>query len=744
MTTARRHLPLLIVVVAYLMLGAVYSIATPIFEASDEFWHFAYVKHLRDGLGLPTLDATFERHVVRQEVAQPPLYYAVAALATTWVTDVEDLRESPVNPHSRKGEPEYEASNRNMYIHSEAEDFPYRGTSLAVHIIRWLSVVLGAVVVVASYLIALQLRPGDQPLATLAAALTAFNPQFLFFSASVNNDNLINLLGGIGILLVLHFLNRSPSWRWAAALGIVVGLATVAKPGGLALLPLAGLAFVVLAWRERSLKRLFRDSGLLALPVVAIGGWWFIRNAQLYGDALALSCHRAFGHRLTPIGPLDIIPELGGLWRSYWGVFGGFNVLGPTAMYTLYDVLALLAGLGLLLGSVLGWRRGTYRSWFASVPAVATVGVKLGFTALWVALVFAALVRWTLMVPASQGRLLFPALAAASALLALGLWQFPAPKRLLGGATALALFGVAGLVPFTVISPAYAKPPLVSDQQLGAIPNPIRVSFDGKMELLGYALERTTVRPGGSLELTLYWRVLSKMEQDYSIYIHAYGAGSEPIGQVDAYPGGGAYRTVDLLPGQAFVERHRLHISPAAIGPTPAHIDVGLYDLATMRTLTALDGQMQSIHAAPAGSFRLLASPNQYHPEHQLSVRFGQQIELIGYDLPRREVAPGQALRGNLYWKALRAPDKDYTVFVHLVGPKGMVAQYDAQPRKGEYPTSKWEADEVLQDSFELSIPVDVVPGDYQAIVGLYELASGERLKTGRDNSAELVTITIR
>ncbi|HLU09098.1 MAG TPA: hypothetical protein VK003_05480, partial [Oceanobacillus sp.] len=79
--TSRLHRRLLYAVLAaYVVLASVYSIVTPIFEASDELWHYPMVKHLADtGLQLPVQDPAVPT-LWRQEGGQPPLYYMLAAV----------------------------------------------------------------------------------------------------------------------------------------------------------------------------------------------------------------------------------------------------------------------------------------------------------------------------------------------------------------------------------------------------------------------------------------------------------------------------------------------------------------------------------------------------------------------------------------------------------------------------------------------------------------------------------------
>jgi hypothetical protein len=81
----------------------------------------------------------------------------------------------------------------------------------------------------------------------------------------------------------------------------------------------------------------------------------------------------------------------------------------------------------------------------------------------------------------------------------------------------------------------------------------------------------------------------------------------------------------------------------------------------------------------------------------------------------------------SLIWRSLAPVAEDYTVFIHLLHPDGaFVTAYDGQPRDGLYPTSFWSPGEVIVD--ERSPLLAVPPGEYLLEVGLYRLATGERL----------------
>ena len=83
---------ILLVVLLFTVLAGAYSIITPMFEAPDELHHYFYVKHLADGNTLPIQDPAVES-LWAQEGSQPPLYYALAALATSWIDTSDALNE---------------------------------------------------------------------------------------------------------------------------------------------------------------------------------------------------------------------------------------------------------------------------------------------------------------------------------------------------------------------------------------------------------------------------------------------------------------------------------------------------------------------------------------------------------------------------------------------------------------------------------------------------------------------------
>jgi hypothetical protein len=95
-----------------------------------------------------------------------------------------------------------------------------------------------------------------------------------------------------------------------------------------------------------------------------------------------------------------------------------------------------------------------------------------------------------------------------------------------------------------------------------------------------------------------------------------------------------------------------------------------------------------------------------------------------------------------LTWQALATVPEDYTVFVHLLAAGSKIAQSDAWPCGGECPTTGWRPGAIVLDRHPILLPPDAPPGPYRLAVGLYLLATGERVPVvGRDDGTVYVDV---
>ena len=733
-SSTNRVRPLLAILGAFIVLSALYGWATPIFEASDELWHFGMVDYIAENGALPVQEIGVET-AYRQEGSQPPLYYVLSALLVRGIDrgDFEALAER--NPHALTGIPGA-ASNKNMLLHDSLNPAP-TGTALAVYVLRGFSVLLGLVTVTAVYLIGLRL--GGRTYAALAAGLTAFNPMFVFISASVNNDNLVTALNSLVILQLVVVLWQGLSWRRSLGIAVLVALASLSKLSGLVLVPVIVAVAAYLGWRDKDWRGFVTLGVMMAVAWGAIAGWWYLRNLQLYGELFGTSTMVAVaGPRLEAFTPITLINEFEGFRVSYWGLFGGVNVLAWAPFYWLTDALTVLALTGLAL-AVYEVYPYIYRS-LSRYRRLYSVQDLLNSYWLLCALLFAvifmlalgSLIAWTAQTYASQGRLLFPFIAAISPLLATGLLHWMRRQRARYASIFLGVFGgVALLMPFLAIRPAYAPPRPLAELPPSATPVYARY---GDVELIGYEVDDELYRAGERLPITVYWRALSQTERDLSAYLTVINPAGEAIGKVDTYPGGGTLRTTTWTPGTIIPDRYELPLDGA--GDFDLRLQVGWWHFPSGEVLMPTDAD-----SAPLES--VLLDVGGYSGGRTL--RVGEPVNgRVVYDgrirLRAYEIVDGRNVV--FTWQALRGVEADYTIFVQLFNEAGeIVAQGDRPPPLA---TGYWERGETVVSRHDLTYDQPLTAGRYTMIVGWYDAATGERLTLrGGEDAYTLVPIRV-
>jgi 4-amino-4-deoxy-L-arabinose transferase-like glycosyltransferase len=274
------------------------------------------------------------------------------------------------------------------------------------------------------------------------------------------------------------------------------------------------------------------------------------------------------------------------------------------------------------------------------------------------------------------------------------------------------------------------------------IPSPLPANFNNQLELLGYHLPTRRIEPGGRLPLTLYWRGLAYMGEDYRIFANPLDETQQRRGGYDRRPQDG-YSTLRWVPGEVVPDPFGIPIDPAA--PAGIYtIDFGLYR-ETGRGAESLplmqDGQPLPQHSIRLGPIKVGGPPPDVlaqnpSPQHPLNRPFGAEITLVGYDVTPQ---PDQsAVTFTFYWRVNAVPAADYTTFVHLRPAAGeTVAQRDAPPVGGRYPTSLWDPGEIIID--QLTLPLtDVPPGNYTPVIGLYDFTTGQRLPIPNHPANEL------
>lgn len=111
------------------------------------------------------------------------------------------------------------------------------------------------------------------------------------------------------------------------------------------------------------------------------------------------------------------------------------------------------------------------------------------------------------------------------------------------------------------------------------------------------------------------------------------------------------------------------------------------------------------------------------------AANFGDRLALLDVAIDTAGLVPGGQLPVTLTWQGLAPMSEDYTVFVQVLDAADrLVGQVDAWPVQGTFPTSQWTPGERVRDPYRVQLEAELPPGDYRLHVGLYLLATMERL----------------
>lgn len=748
---ARRIHPLVAICIVYSLLALAHNAATPVFEAPDEVWHYAYARWIAEGNGLPPL--TSDLSGANQEAAQPPLYYVLAALLSRPFND-DDLPHilERHNPGFGYQAPTTSMDNKNMLIHPQSQAIRWHGTVLVVHMTRLASWLYGLVAVCASWALVAEVFD-DRRWALVGASLIAFQPQFAFMGGVVNNDSAAAAVAALVLWLGIKILHNDVTWRYTLAAGVVSGIASLTKTSLLPAIPYLTVCLAVSAFVQQSDNRVRRTVSHLALfasTATLLGGWWYLRNLINVGDLLGLRHHTAtLWGRPEPITLIELLPELPVLFRSFWGAYGWGHVTWPDAVYILLGLLTFPILVATIINIVENWitfpwryanRNATHHGALGLECLLSSPLLAATLCAIWLTGITIALLRWMLLVEAPHGRLLFPALPAWAVLHVMGFRRVQAlqinrgsrPSRL-PHLTLAAMVTTAALAPGARILTTFALPRLQTvDQVLANCSQPQTLDYhtDSSAGSVTFSLlcvetipNRT--KPGGTVTVKACWTTDRTIAEDYTVFVHLLGPENIRVAERHTYPGLGRYPTSLWEPEQAFCDTYTLPVAEWTETPARYWLEIGLFD--------ADSGNRLSTETEPPiiGAVAVV-SDDHSQPSETIATLGGATdgpILLTSYDVPA-QASPGDTVTITLHWCATSAPLQDYVAFVHLWNPGDPtpLSQHDAQPRNSWYPTSWWQQGDCLADTHELALPGNLAPGTYPLWAGLYDPADGTRM----------------
>ena len=325
------------IILGYWIVGGLFAIRTPDWQAPDEPAHYNYVAQIAEQGIIPVIEMgdwdndyleqlksiRFDPayldaiHTVQYEDHQPPLYY---------------LLLSPI----------------------------YSLTDGSLTALRLFSVLIGTVMIISAYGIGMILYPNASWIGLGAGAFVAFVPQHLAILASVNNDALGWALMGLMLWATAHYLkyDRVKAWH----LGLLVGLGFITKATTYFMAGVVPL-IILLKWMQdthpRNYRALIMQWAQFLIPALVLGLLWWMRNFDVYGfpDFMGLGAHDAVvfeqtrtAETIDAIG-LSAYLEMGvnTTFNSFWGQFGWMAVPLQARWYMVIDAILAVVVSGLAI-----------------------------------------------------------------------------------------------------------------------------------------------------------------------------------------------------------------------------------------------------------------------------------------------------------------------------------------------------------------------------------------------------------
>ena len=284
--------------------------------------------------------------------------------------------------------------------------------------------------------------------------------------------------------------------------------------------------------------------------------------------------------------------------------------------------------------------------------------------------------------------------------------------------------------------------------EIGPISHPVNANFAGRIALLGYDLPQPRVQAGESLPVTLHWQALKTMEASFTIFSNLTDDQQQIWGKNERLPRD-IYSTMLWAPDEIVSDSFSLQVDPNAPDGI-YHLMVGLY-LPVGESAVSLplvqDGQLSDITAVRIGPIKVGQTSPEFtvdtaDPQFPLHQKLGDtpNLTLLGYDLANQ---PNHVAL-TLFWQVESPLNVDYTTFVHLRNRAGeTIAQQDQPPLNGLYPTSLWDAGEIIVDTINLPLPDQLPDNGYKVVVGLYDFQTGRRLVVSGSVANEIVILEV-
>ncbi|MCO4763946.1 MAG: sulfatase [Myxococcales bacterium] len=281
------------------------------------------------------------------------------------------------------------------------------------------------------------------------------------------------------------------------------------------------------------------------------------------------------------------------------------------------------------------------------------------------------------------------------------------------------------------------------------------IVFDDWVRMIGYSVEKTTLKDGDATWVTTHFEVLKKPPADALIWLHAVGpivGGKRKRRVADHVPVEGSYPMSDWKVGEFITDRHWLRMKP---GHPSGTYDVffGFYQPKAKRRarptgtgvqrttsnglhLAALQMTRRTDKPRPnGGALARLSSRQRARIWPSDSVRaiplpggatatIGEVAKLIGVKAGPRALKADETGTWTVFFDMLRDMPRWTGGFVHVTGPlpsTKLRRNLGMNPFGHDLPVHKWKKGWRLAIDLELTMRRHHPPGDYDVWFGLWD-----------------------
>jgi mannosyltransferase len=260
-------------------------------------------------------------------------------------------------------------------------------------------------------------------------------------------------------------------------------------------------------------------------------------------------------------------------------------------------------------------------------------------------------------------------------------------------------------------------------------------NFGDQLQLLGYSQT-------GDRQVTLFWQALQPLSQDYRVSLILRDTMGQDWGGWDGRPAAYYFPTDRWREGQIVFGRYDLNPIPGT-PPGEYGLEVGVYTETNPEGLDLVDqsGAPQGKRAM-LGGVRLGAgatTPDKAEIPHPGRIDLGGGLTLLGWDLDREEVQPGDRALLTLVWSVESQPQGDYQLHLTVTDSEGQMLDAGTFPPTNVWhPTSTWQEGQTWRGQATFRLPIETQPGEARLSL---RLASADG--TALNSPAELTSVKV-